>query len=362
MCAEPTTATGSWASAALPPANVGAVEPAFAWTGSEFIVWGGSGLHTENGGCTPCEGGGAYDPKSNTWRALTSVGAPTTPEWATGVWTGTHLVAWGGLTAISRPLTKADEVGGMYDVVRDEWQSMSTDGQPQWRFLHDLIWTGQEVLVWGGAGPDNGNLCDGGRFDPIQNVWRPMSLQGAPLGCAEPATTWTGKELLVWGGETQQGAPNTTNTGAAYNPETDSWRPISHVGAPSARTHPAAVWTGQEMIVYGGDAGVDARAYDPLADRWRSLSLDGNPGLHSRGDAVWTGSEMILWGGRSGCDVGGRYDLARDTWQPFSSKGVLKARRNQAVIWTGDAMLIYGGIVGIDVADYDTNSGALFTP
>ena len=364
MCAEPAESPGTWAAMALPPPNVGALKPAFAWTGNELIVWGGLGLHTENGGCVPCNGGGAYDPTTNSWRALSLVGAPTPRDWTRGVWTGSEFITWGGLPKHSPNATDADKIGGIYNLARGEWKNISTDGQPGWRWQHVFEWSGREVLVWGGVDLDNHLLCDGGRFDPIQNAWLPMNLDGAPAGCLEPARVWTGYELLVWGGgNSEPGEPSDekgANTGAAYNPETDSWRPISNVGAPSGRFNPASIWTGEEMIVYGGNAGVDARAYNPTTDRWRSLNLLGAPGLHTRGDAVWTGSEMILWG-HSDCDVGGRYDLASDTWQPFSSKGALTARAYQSLIWTGDTMIVYGGTVGTHFTR-DTNSGALYTP
>ena len=46
------------------------------------------------------------------------------------------------------------------------------------------------------------------------------------------------------------------NTGAKYNPNTDSWVATSAINAPSARDEHKAVWTGSEMIVWGGiDAG-----------------------------------------------------------------------------------------------------------
>jgi N-acetylneuraminic acid mutarotase len=359
MCAEPAESLGSWQAMALPPANVGALEPAFAWTGQELLVWGGIGLHTENGGCVPCNGGAAYDPRTDTWRAWSSVNAPTPRDWTAGVWTGETFITWGGLPGNPQGITLADQVGGSYDLAKDSWQSLSTAGQPKWRFLHTLAWSGSLVLVWGGSAPDNTRLCDGGRFDPVQNTWQSMSLEGAPAGCAEPASVWTGSELVVWGGEEADGL-TIANTGAAYNPVTDSWRPISAVGAPTARAHPAVVWTGQEMVVYGGNAGVDARAYDPQADRWRSLSLRGAPGLHGSGDAVWTGTEMLLWGATD-CDVGGRYNLASNSWQSFSSKGALLPRSDQTMLWTGNALLIYGGSVGTDLQQ-DTNSGAQYTP
>ena len=340
---------------------VGAIKPAYAWTGSRLIVWGGTGYHTETSSCVPCGGGGVYDPASNSWSAMTSVGSPTPRDWTAGVWTGKYFITWGGTPAFPHQPSAPDQTGGLYDLATDTWQDVPASGQPAWRWQHILEWTGREVLVWGGADEKNVPLCDGGRFDPMQNTWSAMSLHGAPAGCLEPASVWTGSELLVWGVGTADGsADGVTNTGAAYKPETDSWRPISNQGAPSARHRPATVWTGEEMIVYGGNAGVDARAYNPATDRWRTLSLKGAPGEHTRGDAVWTGSEMILWGS-SNCDVGGRYDLASDTWKPFSSKGALSARSMQTLVWTGDAMIVYGGTVGTHLSR-DTNSGAVYVP
>lgn len=345
---------------ALPPANVGALQEAFAWTGNELLVWGGVGLHTENGGCVPCNGGGAYDPKNDAWRTLSPVDAPTARDWAASVWTGKYFVTWGGLPRVIHSPTSEDSLGGMYDPTADAWKPLPKSEQPEWRWQHDLIWTGKFVVVWGGANSSNVHLCNGGRFDLEAATWIPMSLAGAPSGCLGPAAVWTGTELLVWGGELAGSSEELTSSGAAYDPERDSWRPISAVGAPSARTRPAAVWTGREMLVYGGNAGVDARAYDPASDTWRSLSLVGAPGQHIRGDAVWTGTELLLWGS-PGCDVGGRYDPATDSWRTFSSQGALSARSRQTLVWTGDEMLVYGGTVGAHFTE-DTNSGARYSP
>jgi hypothetical protein len=42
------------------------------------------------------------------------------------------------------------------------------------------------------------------------------------------------------------------NTGGKYNPSTDSWTATSITNAPIAREEHTAVWTGTEMIVWGG--------------------------------------------------------------------------------------------------------------
>src|SRR6185312_2994233 len=42
--------------------------------------------------------------------------------------------------------------------------------------------------------------------------------------------------------------------GAGYDPATDTWRPIAAAGAPSGRANQTAVWTGTQMLVWGGVA------------------------------------------------------------------------------------------------------------
>jgi hypothetical protein len=55
--------------------------------------------------------------------------------------------------------------------------------------------------------------------------------------------------MIIWGGE----SPTADfNTGARYNPGTNSWMPTATTNAPTARCGHTAVWTGSEMIVWGG--------------------------------------------------------------------------------------------------------------
>src|SRR5215216_1243461 len=101
------------------------------------------------------------------------------------------------------------------------------------------------------------------------------------------------------------------------------WRPVSDVGEPSGRIGHTAMWTGTEMIIWGGtsyEAGeqrervhTDGGRYNPAADRWSSLSPVGTPSPRVQHVAVWTGFEMIVWGGRDGAtymDTCARYDPA----------------------------------------------------
>jgi hypothetical protein len=56
--------------------------------------------------------------------------------------------------------------------------------------------------------------------------------------------------MMVWGGT--DSTFNDCNTGGRYNPTMDSWSATSTDNAPSPRDSLAAVWTGSEMIVWGG--------------------------------------------------------------------------------------------------------------
>jgi len=47
---------------------------------------------------------------------------------------------------------------------------------------------------------------------------------------------------------------NNLNTGARYDPKTDTWAALSTLNAPPPRVNHTAVWTGQGMLIFGGYA------------------------------------------------------------------------------------------------------------
>src|SRR5947208_6227503 len=55
--------------------------------------------------------------------------------------------------------------------------------------------------------------------------------------------------MIIWGGANQS-AP--FNTGGRYIPTTDSWTATSIINAPTHRVSHTAVWTSNEMVVWGG--------------------------------------------------------------------------------------------------------------
>jgi hypothetical protein len=78
-----------------------------------------------------------------------------------------------------------------------------------------------------------------------------------------PAAVWTGTEMILWGGiyrdgTIADGAYNQTELadGAAYNPTTDTWRRLPD--APLGAATPIAVWTGEELVMLGASPLTDA--------------------------------------------------------------------------------------------------------
>src|SRR4029077_3124935 len=54
---------------------------------------------------------------------------------------------------------------------------------------------------------------------------------------------------IVWGGTNMQ---KQFNTGGRYNPGTDNWTNTATTNAPERRAYHTAVWSGSEMLVWGG--------------------------------------------------------------------------------------------------------------
>ena len=335
--------------ASVPAGRAGA---SAVWTGTEMIVWGG---HADNGMLNT---GGRYNPATDSWTP-TSVAAnvPMKRELHTALWTGSAMIVWGGYSGTYPYLSS----GGRYDPATDSWTATSSGADvPSGRKAHTAVWTGKEMIVWGGTvgGSVNPDLNTGGRYDPLMDTWAPTSTGGiVPAARKWHTAVWTGAEMIVWGGD-----DGTTylNSGGRYDPVTDTWTPTSTAaGVPVGRSGHAAVWTGTEMVVWGGHHGstndrvypAQGGRYNPGTDAWTATSVVGAPEPRGYATAVWTGHEMIVWGGSyvlggsvHYLNTGGRYDPATDSWVATSTAGSLpEGRSGHASVWTGKEMIVWGG-------------------
>jgi N-acetylneuraminic acid mutarotase len=338
------------------------------WTGTEMIVWGGgAGIFLNDGG--------RYNPTANSWQPVSLANAPSGRWYHKAVWTGSEMLIWGGRdNFFSNIGNKSD--GGRYNPVSNSWNPINTEGAPAARSQNAMIWTGTEMLVWGGLGQGAANLNTGGRYDPVRNSWSPISTNGAPQARLDMAAVWTGEEMIIWGGGDLVAADRLGQVfanGARYRPSADTWSPVSTNGAPAAGAGPLAVWTGHEMIVWGGfdyrtgQTFTGGARYNPATDTWSAVSPTDvlGPRAHE-GSAVWTGTEMIIWGGERAIPFhiwgdGARYNPGSDSWTQITSENAPSARLAHTAVWTGQSMLVFGGYNN-ETGAGELNSNHSWTP
>jgi N-acetylneuraminic acid mutarotase len=231
------------------------------------------------------------------------------------------MVVWGGYDFPPPSFTRVDfNTGGSYDPSTDSWTPTSTVGAPYPRGEHDAVWTGSQMLIWGGTNRlFSPALLSGGRYDPATNSWATMSVAsgGPPINGYRGRAVWTGSRMLVWGGGFQDSTSPIvlSNLGVAYDPTTDTWSPITTTGAPSARYHHTVVWTGREMVVWGGygtnwpNLLNSGGRYEPVSGIWTPTSSVSAPAGTASHAAVWTDNGMLVWGGFSLSTNVGRYTL-----------------------------------------------------
>jgi len=173
----------------------------------------------------------------NTWRP-TGASRPAARYYHSAVWTGTEMIVWGGRTG-NGVVTSS---GGRYDPVLDLWTDTFDDRNPshipEGRERHQAVWTGTRMIVWGGRGAGGtGPLRNGGLYDPATDNWDLNMGATAidPPGTDGSTAIWTGSEMILWGGTTNYGTP--VNTGSRFDPSTRTWTPTSvGPGAPSPRS------------------------------------------------------------------------------------------------------------------------------
>jgi N-acetylneuraminic acid mutarotase len=265
------------------------------------------------------------------------------------VWSGSELLLWGGSQG-----SVGDPQGAAYDPDAGSWRTLPE--APVEPTVEAFAWTGDALLVWGADGEGSATIA----YRPATNDW--TRLEDGPLESRHrAASVWTGRELAIWGGcravggECQDPIPgDELADGARFDPRSNRWRKLPP--APVApRDYAAAAWTGREMIVWGGSGGSSelpfvGAAFDPGRDRWRVLAASPLSERRIYHSLVWTGAEVVVWAGEEGEGGalanlranGARYDPRNDTWAelPAAPSG---PRRTHGAAWTGSGMIVAGG-------------------
>jgi hypothetical protein len=223
------------------------------------------------------------------------------------------------------------------------------------RISAGVVWTGEEMIVWGGVtrGSTIETVADGAAFDPATGTWDPISSSPrGVLGGGGRAAAWTGRRAVFWAGN----SPDGPAMGAVYNPATDRWRILPR-GPLGHREGYVSVWTGTELVIVGGTLGDGvatpvAAAVDPRTRSWRRLpGLDALDALIPSG-AVWSGGRVFLAGTQYLCPIPDStctdtreifvaYDPATDELEEIDLAGA-PAGAVAPIGWTGTEVLALG--------------------
>jgi hypothetical protein len=269
-----------------------------------------------------------------------------------------------------------------------------------------VAWTGQQLIVWGGASRRGATLqvrADGAAYDARARRWAP--LPPAPEGQWQDndgaVTVWTGREALFWGGFTPvdpAGDPSLGrwSDGLAYDPARRTWRRLPTRPPqlkPASGYDGRAVWTGRELLVTGVPeadtrGGMVGGAYDPATNRWRLLPpspalTGGSRHLQAR-TAAWAGGRLLVWNFWSSrprpamdelgaIDPPGRepdgidlwaYDPASDRWTvlPAPPAPVRRTVVDGSMVWDGHQVVMVALRSGIVVAGRYDPDRARWTP
>jgi len=178
-----------------------------------------------------------------------------------------------------------------------------------------------------------------------------QALPAAPIvGRLGPSAVWTGTEMIVWGGYARSENVGQATDGAAYNPATGAWRTIAP--SPSGVQGGAAVaWTSDEMVVWASnspDGPVGTAVYDPATDSWRRLPA-GPLGKRESFSSVWTGKELIVVGGNLGDTlaqpVAAAIDPETGAWRLLPALNRLTGLiPSPGVAWDGHEVFVLGSV------------------
>ncbi len=317
----------SWAVARAP-------SPRFAhtavWAGTRMLVTGGRG----GGGASCAPEAMWYTPATNRWESVGREIPHSFRANASAVWADDEVILFGGGACGLASRTFGD--GFRYRPWSQSTVDFDASMAPGARVGHTALWTGEEMLIWGGSGqpqcvPDRCAGVDevGGRYHPATDVWTPISATDAPRG---GGAVWTGESLLVWSGKDIEPEP-----GGVYTLASDSWQTIPVPEWSPPKGQPSSVaWIGEELFVWDGASGA---RYNPSSQLWTRTSTVGAPFGVTASSVVWTGEEVVVLGTAGG----GHYHPKTDSWTPLATRDAFLPPGSSSVVWTGNEIIVFGG-------------------
>lgn len=167
------------------------------------------------------------------------------------------------------------------------------------------VWTGDAVILIGGdewscppnascAVPEFPPLADGAAYDPESDTWR--SIADAPVPFAWAETAVIGDTAYFWLPAT--GRVGTRPAFLSYTPATDTWAELAWPQAQSADSGwYRLVAAGDRLVAWAGSDEQGERPdwiFDPATTTWERLPDDPLSDAYDR-ELVWSGDRLVLF-------------------------------------------------------------------
>ncbi|MBT3982754.1 MAG: hypothetical protein HOE90_15450, partial [Bacteriovoracaceae bacterium] len=289
----------------------------------EITVTGLAAPYTFKGGAWPGVGGtcGAQPFVLTPAASCTFVMNFTSNPGTNTTYPDTIVIDFDDLGGTSQNQTENRNITGIF---QKGWFD-ATDSSLSARFASESVWTGKQMIVWGGktGSASSTRQNDGALYDPITDSWTPMTSTDAPTARSQHRVSWGGGKMFVFGGLGTNGTFSAAGQGGLYNPMTDDWDLVDTTDGdePSGRMGHSLIYdhTNQQFIIFGGTTNTSVLAasntyfLDPDGDAngdWLKIGTAGAPTQRYYHGSLWTGSAMLVWGGctnrysnTNGCDA-----------------------------------------------------------
>ena len=234
--------------------------------------------------------------------------------------------------------------GAKFYVPTKTWSAISQVNIPVGPRLDPYaVAAGSKLIIWGGNIPDGTLWSNGGIYDPVSDSWTPIAAPNPLLNILarqEASAIWTGTQLIVWGGYRKRDefatTPNCTsfqysndlffNDGFKYTPATGNYGHINSNSNITPRAYHGAVWTGTEMVIWGGNY---------FKDTVYSSSYQDNSTYPPT--TIYECHASIT--GETNFKTGAKYNPSTNTWTYMTPPAGLEPANNPELIWNGSKVL-----------------------
>lgn len=285
----------------LPPSPLGPRWGVSAvWTGTDVFIWGGVGAGADWSG-TQYRDGALYDPATMRWTVVPAT--PTGPgEGATALWTGHDVIVLGGRGAGTLGWRGALSVGGAaYDPVTGRWHTLPPFPRvagEQGVLALASGWNGRAVVATAVLATVRSTALSA-RWAPGGSRWIPVATPPSLARAVSTTAVWTGRRFAFLANTCPISVgdlaciDHLTGGATTFNPNNGSTTALPRSTALALKAPGVAKWTGRAILAVPGTG--KGAAYDPATRRWRRLPATSPFGTGVV--SVWTGRQLIVWGG-----------------------------------------------------------------